>query len=640
MANAGFFLPTDVLVLILLRLPTSARRRFRLVSKLWRDAIDERTKEMQSRSKIVAFFSQPGGARACVIHDDYRQPDDEWEFFTDSGIDHGLDIENGIVHMVGSCNGLICLRDCCWSSWLDCSYLNLTKIVIVNPMTGKTIQLPSEPKPWVKSGDTGQYSFAYHPTTGKYKVVHASSRFTTTRGKKTPGVAGGAHPGGLELQRLGQPRLHRRHDGGGRVGARTQQRRRRDRRQPCWSWRYSLLESSSSTDDHGRWITTPQFTHGDYVLSIQDRVWPYTHWRQLHRRKAGDLTANNGKNAEVWPLEGAEFLMKEEILRGTVATFAYVETLEPLPSGLSSNCRTSLCIPTDDAFVEILLRLPTSSRRRFRLVCKRWRDLINERTPERRVLPKILAFLNQNHSSRTLVFDDKDGHRRNTWTFPSSRRYGRVHLVGTCNGFLCLNESWMLAEEGGRYSAITVINPITGEKRGSPAGANYLFSGPILDSRQVQLRLPPNHSIDDGSTYWLSAFADRVMALDLDDEGVTSFCVAPQARRRAASILCRRRVAIDEHPWETGLRGDGFHNPGLASSHHLLRHASMPMVRSGAASSVGVLLAVMVGAVVRRPWLRARDAVDLERALAVETAWSSSGIPASAVATRCGTMPR
>jgi hypothetical protein len=39
-------------------------------------------------------------------------------------------------------------------------------------------------------------------------------------------------------------------------------------------------------------------------------------------------------------------------------------------------------LPTD-AFVEVLLRFPTSSRCRVRLVCKRQRDVINERTPER-----------------------------------------------------------------------------------------------------------------------------------------------------------------------------------------------------------------------------------------------------------------
>ncbi|KAK3123753.1 hypothetical protein QOZ80_8AG0635500 [Eleusine coracana subsp. coracana] len=370
MADAGFFLPTDVLVLILLRLPTSARRRFRLVSKLWRDAIDERTTEMQSRSKILAFFSVPGGARACVIHDEYRRPDDEWEFFTDSGVDHGLDIENGIVHMVGSCNGLICLRDCCWSSWFDYSYLNLTKIVIVNPMTGKTIELPPEPEPWVKPSDTGQSggdpAWREVPTpadssyndSGNLVSVDGTTYWLTTQADRVVALdLEDEHVTSIDAPPVVRLLQMSKHDAvkchltsvQARLGVVIMRQSAISTRVDVWvlersggggDRRYSLLESSSDTDDHGRWITTPQFTHGDYVLSIQDRVWPYNCWMQLHRRKAGDLTANSGKNAKLWPLEGAEFLMEEELLRGTVTTFAYVETLEPLPSGFSSHCRT------------------------------------------------------------------------------------------------------------------------------------------------------------------------------------------------------------------------------------------------------------------------------------------------------------
>ncbi|CAO2207117.1 unnamed protein product [Urochloa humidicola] len=36
----------------------------------------------------------------------------------------------------------------------------------------------------------------------------------------------------------------------------------------------------------------------------------------------------------------------------------------------------------DDALVQVLLHLRTSSRRRFSLVCKHWCGLIDERTPE------------------------------------------------------------------------------------------------------------------------------------------------------------------------------------------------------------------------------------------------------------------
>ncbi|KAK3123754.1 hypothetical protein QOZ80_8AG0635510 [Eleusine coracana subsp. coracana] len=136
--------------------------------------------------------------------------------------------------------------------------------------------------------------------------------------------------------------------------------------------------------------------------------------------------------------------------------------------------------------------------------------------------------------------------------------------------------------EGGSYSAITVINPITGEKRDLPpvptttrywdpfrTHGKYSFGyHPITDQyKVVHIPRAPRQVVDavqvftlgdaswrtvpvtmvcssydlssgavniDGSTYWLSAFADRVMALDLDGESVTSFCVALQARRRAS----------------------------------------------------------------------------------------------------------
>lgn len=64
----------------------------------------------------------------------------------------------------------------------------------------------------------------------------------------------------------------------------------------------------------------------------------------------------------------------------------------------------SFNVPTD-AFVEVLLHLPMSARRRFHLVCKRWRDVIDEHTLKRQVRTKILTFTTQEPISRAL--DDK-----------------------------------------------------------------------------------------------------------------------------------------------------------------------------------------------------------------------------------------
>ncbi|OEL15588.1 hypothetical protein BAE44_0023391 [Dichanthelium oligosanthes] len=59
-----------------------------------------------------------------------------------------------------------------------------------------------------------------------------------------------------------------------------------------------------------------------------------------------------------------------------------------------------------DVFLKILLRIPPSPRRRLRLVCRHWRDAIDERTPEPRACGKVLAFCSESGRPRAYVFDD------------------------------------------------------------------------------------------------------------------------------------------------------------------------------------------------------------------------------------------
>ncbi|KAM3371230.1 hypothetical protein ACQJBY_018551 [Aegilops geniculata] len=155
-------LPTDVLVEILLRLPPSSRHRARLVCRHWRDAVGEHTTEMRSRAKALLWWN----AVAYVI-DDLSS--------SSTGSCRELWRSDGRSKLVGACNGLLCL----------CNNEEMTggAITLVNPATSKTLQLPTLPcankfigrhrwEDWDEA-----YSFAYHPTSGRYKVVHVPCSF-------------------------------------------------------------------------------------------------------------------------------------------------------------------------------------------------------------------------------------------------------------------------------------------------------------------------------------------------------------------------------------------------------------------------------------------------------------------------------
>lgn len=103
--------------------------------------------------------------------------------------------------------------------------------------------------------------------------------------------------------------------------------------QPRWSLNYTVVEPVTH-DDGGSWVMAPHFTHGEYVLSKSaDQT-------MLCRSKLGDLENRQGEKTQPVALEGAALIAKET---GTSCSyiigeiFAYVETLEPLPSILGDN---------------------------------------------------------------------------------------------------------------------------------------------------------------------------------------------------------------------------------------------------------------------------------------------------------------
>ena len=67
-----------------------------------------------------------------------------------------------------------------------------------------------------------------------------------------------------------------------------------------------------------------------------------------------------------------------------------------------------------DVFSETLRRIPLCPRRRLRLVCRHWHDVIDERAPEMRARAKVLAFFTERSGgSRAIVFDSPPGGKTN-----------------------------------------------------------------------------------------------------------------------------------------------------------------------------------------------------------------------------------
>ncbi|XP_020147918.1 F-box protein At3g07870-like [Aegilops tauschii subsp. strangulata] len=162
-----YAVPTDVLADILARLPTNARRRVRLVCRLWRNLVDEWAPvDMRRRDKILVVESwgfrevvhvlSPEGSRAEL----WRE----------------LDVATACLYrrmnVVGTCNGIVCLCD---------DREPGGAITLVNPSTGEELCLPRLPTTsssvelrlsLVRKSWHLQYAFARHPETGRYTVVH------------------------------------------------------------------------------------------------------------------------------------------------------------------------------------------------------------------------------------------------------------------------------------------------------------------------------------------------------------------------------------------------------------------------------------------------------------------------------------
>nr|TKW27534.1 hypothetical protein SEVIR_3G263200v2 [Setaria viridis] len=151
-------IPADVLMEIMLRVPPCPRRRLRLVCRYWRGVIDERAPETRARAEVLAFFGERRGGSRAVVFD--VPPGGK---NSNGGSGRELDLEGSGadaagVRMIGTGNGLICVQR------------ETGGIAVLNAAVREMLDvLP--PHSW-SSPYASTYTFAYHPATGRYKVVH------------------------------------------------------------------------------------------------------------------------------------------------------------------------------------------------------------------------------------------------------------------------------------------------------------------------------------------------------------------------------------------------------------------------------------------------------------------------------------
>uniref|UniRef100_A0A0D9X995 F-box domain-containing protein n=1 Tax=Leersia perrieri TaxID=77586 RepID=A0A0D9X995_9ORYZ len=514
-------LPSDAVVEILRRLPPLHRRRFRLVCRHWRDLIDDLAPAKLPPAKTLVVANGSG-----YIFDDLA-----------GGRSRKLQCRYSLDGMVDTCNGLICLCDA------------FGGVSIVNPVNGDTLAVP-RPPPSRYRGNRAVYSFGYHPMTGRHKVVHfpvndgltrwfdvvkvftlgvdATCRRRPTKRGRAATSAAASVDGVIYWVTMDAKKVMLLDLKDERVAAMITPTSPVLESEPAVYHSFCLIEVSmleGVAGSGGRWIRR-------YSVQLHEperlMVWPhFVHGDDVRRKGLQCHEALQIDEKMPGKAVGVYYNFTYHDLR----TFVYVETTEPLN------------LPSDTV-ADIMRLIPPLHRRRFRLVCRHWRDLIDDRAP-----------LTPPHTKTLDVFDDLQGHR--------SREihctYSLEAMVGTCNGLICLCN-------GG--SGIVVFNPATGETLDIPLPpasrcrgnrATYDFAFHPATGRYTVVHFPADNgwtgSFDavkvftlgvnaswrdvaapagstfrescgvvsvDGSTYWVAKDTDKIMSLDLKDECISS----------------------------------------------------------------------------------------------------------------------
>jgi F-box interacting protein len=351
------FFPTDVLVEILLRLPSCARRRSRLVCQLWRDTVDTRTTTKIRPRTLVATKESVHLIEDLPSSSSDGSPTGSRDLWAG-------DAFKG-MHLVGTCNGLVCM--------CDNRFRHRQKpggsITLANPVTGEALAIPPLRHAKYSWCSYLMYGFGYHPATGRYKVVHvpylsdrvsvftlgeAAWRTVATGSPKETydvntgivSVNGAAYwavkepaakvvsfdlgnehityirPLPDELSRPGCWRLT---EVRGRLGIAFSQ----DDKTEVWVMEQCTWSRWYSVQMNKHQLTHPNFTyHGDHVLTMQ---WQPGRGLVLHKHKPSD-GGNKTQRVVVEIDERNEGTVVAEFKTNYSShqTFAYVETTEPL----------------------------------------------------------------------------------------------------------------------------------------------------------------------------------------------------------------------------------------------------------------------------------------------------------------------
>ncbi|KAI4989227.1 hypothetical protein ZWY2020_036544 [Hordeum vulgare] len=124
-----------------------------------------------------------------------------------------------------------------------------------------------------------------------------------------------------------------------------------------------------------------------------------------------------------------------------------------------------------DVLANVLLRLPASDLRRFRRICKEWREVMSDPSfidahmvqGPRGLTHTIVFFLGRSGDDGSVEPQSGDGYLFDEqWRLVARFKAGESQdMVGTCNGLLCFLDV--------HQGAISVVEPFTGESLTLPA---------------------------------------------------------------------------------------------------------------------------------------------------------------------------